>query len=60
MLTQDALEKYLHRIEFTGPFTQSPEILSALQWAHLTHIPYENLNISAIHEENKIEWIILC
>ena len=29
--------------------TQSPETLSALQWAHLTHIPYENLNISAIH-----------
>lgn len=47
MFTQDQTDKYLKRIGYGAPLTMSEETLSALQWAHLTHIPYENLNVLA-------------
>lgn len=47
MLTQKELTQYLQRIDYHGPFSFSEDTLSALQWAHLTHIPYENLNLLA-------------
>lgn len=47
MLTQERIRQYLRRIDYHGPLTQDRAVLSALQWAHLTHIPYENLDILA-------------
>ena len=36
---------YLARIEYTGPFCPTLPVLRAIHRAHLTHIPYENLDI---------------
>ena len=47
MLTQNELERYLERIHYQGALERTEATLSALQWAHLTHIPYENLDILA-------------
>lgn len=47
MLTQDQINDYLKRIEYFTTCTINEATLSALQWAHLTHIPYENLSILA-------------
>ncbi len=47
MFSQDQIDEYLKRIEYCASLTPSEDTLSALQWAHLTHIPYENLNILA-------------
>lgn len=47
MFTQEQMKQYLQRIDYHGPLEPEARILSALQWAHLTHIPYENLNILA-------------
>lgn len=47
MLTQEQMRQYLQRIDYHGSLEQEISILSALQWSHLTHIPYENLNILA-------------
>ncbi len=37
---------YLRRIGYAGDTTPSPEVLSALQRAHLLAVPFENLDIS--------------
>ena len=47
MLTQEQTRQYLQRIDYHDSLTQESATLSDLQWAHLTHIPYENLNILA-------------
>jgi arylamine N-acetyltransferase len=47
MLTQEQVKQYLQRIDYHCSVMQEVRILSALQWAHLTHIPYENLDILA-------------
>ena len=39
------LEKYLQRIQYTGPHTVTEETLRQLHRAHLLAIPYENLDI---------------
>lgn len=47
MLTKEQAAQYLQRIDYKGVLTVTELVLSSLQWAHLTHIPYENLNILA-------------
>lgn len=47
MLTQKQMTQYLKRMDYHTPVAADEPTLSALQWAHLTHIPYENLNILA-------------
>lgn len=47
MLTKEQAAQYLQRIDYKGVLTANKSVLSSLQWAHLTHIPYENLNIPA-------------
>lgn len=47
MLTKEQAAQYLQRIDYNGVLIANERVLSALQWAHLTHIPYENLNILA-------------
>ena len=39
------IDAYLKRINYTGPLTQTPETLRALQVAHLLTVPFENLSI---------------
>lgn len=41
------VEAYLKRINYSGPLTRTPETLRALQLAHLTAVPFENLSIHA-------------
>lgn len=47
MLNREQAEQYLRRIGYQGTREPDLETLSALQWAHLTHVPYENLDILA-------------
>jgi N-hydroxyarylamine O-acetyltransferase len=39
------LDAYLRRIEYTGPRNTDAATLEALQRAHVTHIPFENLDV---------------
>ena len=39
-MTDSQLRQYLHRIGYTGAVTPTLPVLRALQFAHLTHIPY--------------------
>lgn len=41
------INQYLNRINYHGPRTPTLEALHALQWAHLTTVPFENLSIHA-------------
>src|SRR6266511_3875640 len=41
----DDLAAYLGRIGLTRPLAADLESLAAIQWAHVTHIPFENLDI---------------
>lgn len=64
MLTQKQINQYMQRIDYQGSFTQDIATLSALQWAHLTHIPYENLSILAqiplsLEPQNLFQKIVL-
>lgn len=47
MLTAEQLAQYRERLGYHAPFSLDEPTLSALQWAHLSHIPYENLDILA-------------
>ena len=47
MITSTEAEQYLQRIDYRGPLARDSTTLSGLQWAHLTHVPYENLDILA-------------
>lgn len=44
MLTRDEIRKYLDRLEYDKIPVPDLETLHALQWAHLTHVPYENID----------------
>lgn len=44
MLTRDEIRKYLGRLEYDKIPAPNLETLHALQWAHLTHVPYENID----------------
>ena len=43
--TQEQIKKYFERIEFNGVADRTSKTLSAIQSAHLEHIPYENIDI---------------
>lgn len=47
MLNEMQIRQYLQRIEYDGILSPDLSVLSGLQWAHITHIPYENLDILA-------------
>ena len=39
------VDRYLHRLDYHGPRTPTPEVLEALHVAHLRAVPFENLSI---------------
>lgn len=41
----ESIERYLERIGYSGPLDVSPETLRALHLAHVTHIPFENVDV---------------
>lgn len=45
MLENIQIKQYLQRIGYSQPVFTDLDTLSGLQWAHITHIPYENLDI---------------
>ena len=47
---EDKVKRYLERIEYSGGTEPTLENLLALQKAHFTHVPYENLDIYYGHE----------
>ncbi len=46
------IQQYLERINYTGPLQPTWEVLSTLQYQHLMHVPFENLDI---HRHTKID-----
>ena len=46
-LSPEQLKQYLARLEIDPPQKLDLEYLSHLQFAHMTHIPYDNLDILA-------------
>ena len=47
---EEKVKRYLERIEYSGGTEPTLENLFALQKAHFTHVPYENLDIYYGHE----------
>lgn len=47
MLDKIQINQYLQRIEYNHTLSADLPALCKLQWAHITHIPYENLDILA-------------
>lgn len=47
MLDKMQVEQYLQRIGYNRTLSADLSTLCGLQWAHLTHIPYENLDLLA-------------
>lgn len=47
MLKSAQIKQYLQRIGYSQTVSPDLDTLSGLQWAHITHIPYENLDILA-------------
>ncbi|MBQ1172041.1 MAG: arylamine N-acetyltransferase [Lachnospiraceae bacterium] len=45
MLNEIQVKQYLQRIEYNNELFADLATLIGLQWAHMTHIPYENLDI---------------
>lgn len=45
MLTEEQIQNYLARIGYQGTVSPCLDTLKNLQIAHLTHVPYENLDI---------------
>ncbi|MCL2352835.1 MAG: arylamine N-acetyltransferase [Firmicutes bacterium] len=43
--TDAKIRAYLARIAYSGPLDLTPDTLRALQYAHVTHVPYENADI---------------
>ena len=46
-LSADQIAAYLARLELKKPESLTLDYLSRLQWAHMTHIPFDNLPIMA-------------
>ena len=44
-LSDNQIERYLKRIGLGGPLPPTAQTLSAIQWAHLHTVPFENLEI---------------
>ena len=44
-LSDKQIERYLKRIGLGGPLPPTAQTLSAIQWAHLHTVPFENLEI---------------
>jgi len=47
VMTDSQLQQYVDRLGYNGPLEPTLAVLQALQFAHLTHIPYENLDSMA-------------
>lgn len=47
MLNELQIKQYLQRIGYDSTPSADLSTLFGLQWAHITHIPYENLDILA-------------
>ena len=47
VMTDIQLRQYMDKLEYRGPLAPTLAVLQALQFAHLTHIPYENLDSMA-------------
>ena len=45
LLTPEQLDAYLERIEYAGSREPSVDVLDALLFAQLTHVPFENLDV---------------
>lgn len=63
-MTDHQLQQYLNKLEYDGPVCPTYEVLSALQYAHLTHIPYENLDsldhkVTSLNHQELFRKIIL-
>lgn len=44
-MSEEQIREYLDRIEIEYPEQLTPEYLTRLQYAHITHIPFENLDV---------------
>jgi N-hydroxyarylamine O-acetyltransferase len=49
-LTRDQIGRYLRRIGLGGPLPATAQTLSAIQWAHLHTVPFENLSICPLEQ----------
>jgi N-hydroxyarylamine O-acetyltransferase len=49
-LSADQIEHYLRRIGLSAPLPPSAQTLSAIQWAHLHTVPFENLDICPLDQ----------
>ena len=47
-MTEEQIEKYLERIGIETPKELDLTYLSRLQRAHMSHIPFENIDIMAL------------
>lgn len=56
-LAAETVEKYLARIEYDHAISVDLDTLSRLQRAHMTHVPFENLDVYAgITVRTDLEW----
>jgi N-hydroxyarylamine O-acetyltransferase len=44
-LSRESLDRYLERVGYTGALDVSPATLRGLHLAHVTHIPFENVDV---------------
>ncbi len=44
-MTREQIAAYLERMGYTGTVEPTKDCLNQLMWAHLTHIPFENLDV---------------
>jgi len=63
-MTDHQFQQYLNKLEYDGPVCPTYEVLSALQYAHLMHIPYENLDsldhkVTSLNHQELFRKIIL-
>ena len=49
-LSAEQSERYLRRISLGGPLPPTAQSLSAIQWAHLHTVPFENLSICPLEQ----------
>jgi N-hydroxyarylamine O-acetyltransferase len=49
-LTDQQIERFLKRIGLGGPLPATAQTLSAIQWAHLHTVPFENLSICPLEQ----------
>jgi N-hydroxyarylamine O-acetyltransferase len=49
-LSEDQIGRYLNRIGLGGPLPATAQTLSAIHWAHLHTVPFENLSICPLEQ----------